>query len=209
MQWVGPTLGGRICWLLQCYAGYFDPAGNRDRYGPRTRHTGVLKSLGTILGAWRRRSHETGQLSVQFKVSQGILNQIFTIRSLWMRGRPVWWLLLCLGWWQDSCSVQLNERCRLIFSLGSRFSWWVNLCYSQNKASWVIKWLLLSGICEWGADCSGDSCSSWADDKTFPALPSWRQKGVATRQSSFSGTDFPDGHLCYLVLWGICDWGVD
>jgi len=29
-------------------------------------------------------------------------------------------------------------------------------CVCQNRAPWVTKWLVLSGICEWGVNWSGD-----------------------------------------------------
>ena len=66
---------------------YLDPAGDRDWFGPRTRHMGVLNFLGTVLVAWQcKGSRVTWQLAVQYKVLlQGILNKnIITIRGLWI-----------------------------------------------------------------------------------------------------------------------------
>ena len=55
----GPRLqrAGLAGFRVHALGKYLDPKVDRDRRGPRTRHTGVPKFMGTILMAWGTRGH--------------------------------------------------------------------------------------------------------------------------------------------------------
>ena len=111
---VCPALGGRpwctVAWRT-ALGKYSDPAGDWIGVASRTRHTGALTFPETALVALRRSHKWLGELRCSSRcVRARLLELNFTIRCLWMRGWLVWWLLLDLGWQQDSCSAQLKTR---------------------------------------------------------------------------------------------------
>ena len=93
---------------------------------------------------------------------------------LWMRGWPVCWLLLGLGWWQISCSVQLmTGESRLVFP---RNGFPDSLCFFALLIGCVVLCcLVLSGISVNEVLTSVLALARLGLTTGFPALSNWQE----------------------------------
>jgi len=118
---VGPTLKVGFADLqVHALGKYSDAAGNMDWCGPQNQAYGGKKKFwgpSSCLPVQDVTSDLVNCSPVQDVLTQGLFNKKITTRG---GGWLVWWLMICLGWWQDSCSAELTTGCHLV--LKSRFS---------------------------------------------------------------------------------------